>query len=404
MRPLPDEDPKLGTTAAGASSAHALVDIAPDHVMCSDGRGEPRDFTYPRSVIPGPMNQEQTYATMMMPELIQKFLFEGQHCTLVAYGQTGSGKTHTMFGAGMEEDESGLGLLPRAMLTALEQMEALRQAGTHKFVFSATAIELYGIEVFDLLNEKAQVQISAFSGRGFDFEQCKEMVISSQSDVQNLLRILFTERTSRGTKMNDRSSRAHCIATLNLTRVTEEAGKKMCYRSSFSFADLCGSERTSKTAATKTSATGGEGIGINYDLSLLHFAVEQAVQQQGKSNSKKLERADGILSKVLKTALDGESLTNLVVCCSQEARNGGETFFTLKWGEDMSRLRLRKQAQQGKDLEKELERIGKEIKEEEDAIKKLEASPSGKQNKFYAKRTMRVAQLRTQREFMSSLM
>lgn len=344
MRPLPQ-----GTVEQSSQSAHGLKNIALDHVDCADIRGQIRTFSYPRAVIAGDMSQEQTYATMCMPDLLNKFLFEGQHCTLVAYGQTGSGKTHTMFGAGVDQDESTWGLLPRAMLTALDQMEEVLKSSGGRFIFSATVIELYGIEVFDLLNDHAQVQISAFSGSGFDFDQCKQMVISTRDDVLKLLKVLYNERTSRGTKMNDRSSRAHCIATLNLTRVAEESGGKMCYRSSFSFVDLCGSERVSKTAAAKTTQTGSEGIGINYDLSLLHFAVEQSVQAQRNPKAQKLQRADGILSKVLKTSLDGESLTNLIVCCSQEPRNGGETFFTLKWGEDMSRLKMKSQKHQGKD-------------------------------------------------------
>jgi len=56
---------------------------------------------------------------------VDKFL-EGYDCIFLAYGQTGSGKTHTMFGTKdslLGKDEGGLGLMPRAIIDALQKME-----------------------------------------------------------------------------------------------------------------------------------------------------------------------------------------------------------------------------------------------------------------------------------------
>ena len=80
-------------------------------------------------------------------------------------------------------------------------------------------------------------------------------------------------RQSRSTKMNEASSRSHCIATLFLTKILldEKTGRKFVSRSQMQFVDLSGSERTSKTQVSgrseiQKSAQGMEGISINLDL------------------------------------------------------------------------------------------------------------------------------------------
>ena len=90
--------------------------------------------------------------------------FERYSCTLLAYGQTGSGKTHTMFGPPGVLTESALtksscppswGIFPRIAL------ELLSSSGTG--TLHASAIEVYQDNAYDLLADRAPLQVGTKS-------------------------------------------------------------------------------------------------------------------------------------------------------------------------------------------------------------------------------------------------
>ena len=60
--------------------------------------------------------------------------------------------------------------------------------------------------------------------------------------------------------MNDTSSRSHCVARLNLSKVSISDGVKKVSKSAFTFVDLSGSERLEKTGMeAKSSVASFEG-------------------------------------------------------------------------------------------------------------------------------------------------
>ena len=139
--------------------------------------------------------------------------------------------------------------------------------------FSACVIEMYFGEVKDLLKSKSVLPIKVTSNDNFDFSQAKQMKIETVEDLQKLIDVVFTQRQSRSTVMNDASSRSHCIATLFLTKIllNQKTGQKFVTKSQMQFVDLSGSERTSKTQISgkqeiQKSMQGIEGISINLDL------------------------------------------------------------------------------------------------------------------------------------------
>ena len=89
-----------------------------------------------------------------------------------------------------------------------------------------------------------------------------------------LIDVVFTERQSRSTKMNNVSSRSHCITTLFLSKILideNDRRRKFVSQTQMQFVDLSGSERTSKTGVSgkeqiQGSIQGIEGIVINIDL------------------------------------------------------------------------------------------------------------------------------------------
>lgn len=258
-------------------------------------------FKYPKQIIGPNINQPDAFKAMKMQEKIDYFI-TGHNCTAIAYGQTGSGKTHTMFGPpslakeirGMGDvdinQESSFpaewGIFARTILSIFKEMEKLKQnkSGSDsetEYYFSATIIEIYFMEVYDLLNNKEKVKTSPYNANEFDYGKAKEMKIENLNDVAKIANIIMTKRASRGTSCNDTSSRSHCICTLNLVCVsTEKSGEKFVRRNEFAFADLSGSEKLEKTEHELKSIAGYEGLTINWDLhqfgkTVLHLAENQ---------------------------------------------------------------------------------------------------------------------------------
>ena len=176
----------------------------------------------------------------------------------------------------------GWGIFPRTVVKALEKInrqDLLKRPPNSKFrvltsTFSASVIEMYFGEVKDLLNKKKKIPIKVTSNKDFDFTMAKQMKVETLQDLQKLIDVVFTERQSRSTKMNDVSSRSHCITTLFLSKILideNDGGRKFVSQTQMQFVDLSGSERTSKTGVSgkeqiQGSIQGIEGIVINIDL------------------------------------------------------------------------------------------------------------------------------------------
>ena len=133
---------------------------------------------------------------------------------------------------------------------------------------------MYFGEVRDLLNKKKKIPIKVTSNKDFDFTMAKQMKVEKLPDLQKLIDVVFTERQSRSTKMNNVSSRSHCITTLFLSKILideNDGRRKFVSQTQMQFVDLSGSERTSKTGVSgkeqiQGSIQGIEGIVINIDL------------------------------------------------------------------------------------------------------------------------------------------
>ena len=221
-----------------------------DITIKDEGTLKSTKFDYPKLIISPEINQNDSFKKLEIPEKINYFM-DGHNCTAIAYGQTGSGKTHTMFGPPSLGDEinkldldkvdlteensfpENWGLFARAILTCLSQTKKPSKLENCKFKFTATVIELYMMEVFDLLNNKSKVPTSKFGGGEFDFGGVTEIPIDGIEDVAKLAKTVMNERRASITNVNDSSSRSHCIATLNLICIKGSGDKKEVRRSTF---------------------------------------------------------------------------------------------------------------------------------------------------------------------------
>ena len=217
-------------------------------------------------------------------------LSRGCHCGTVAllqvcifaYGQTGSGKTHTMMG-----DPSNLGMIPRAMEQILCSSKELEAQGW-SITLRASMMEIYNEEYKDLLGKglpagkahrvgllgllyaaplpaSASQQTEPRSAVPITTRmRCDSQVVhdpagnttvsdlaavdvSNPGSFENLMEKALAQRSVGSTAMNERSSRSHCVFTLNIEGSCAGTGEAI--KGVLNLIDLAGSERLSKSQA-----------------------------------------------------------------------------------------------------------------------------------------------------------
>jgi len=281
------------------------------------GRSSTKSFDFAKEVFGPESTQQQVYDTIAAP-LITQFV-QGYDVDLISYGQTGAGKTFTMFGppnsmaeAAAAQNKSGAGkgvsgdgiLRPehgfvlRSGLDCLAAMQELRARGC-KVVLHGSLIEMSIMSFqeqncMDLLKDYTV----CFVDDEFHLQGTEHIELECAADVVQLAAAVET-RLTRGTKMNDTSSRSHCVATLKLT-VLEGGGAVRTSR--LQFFDLMGSERfvgqnaAHDSAHSSTSTQGGwEGIFSNLSLMCLYSCIELAAKNRRKKNPKPDKSMIGML-------------------------------------------------------------------------------------------------------------
>lgn len=167
-------------------------------------------------------------------------VFEGGTATCFAYGQTGSGKTHTMGGdfSGSKQDAT-MGIYA---LTARDVFKYLTFPENRKKKLSVHCafFEIYGAKILDLLNGRSQLKILEDGKSQMQVVGLKEVDVSNEQDVLNLINMGSAVRTAGTTSANANSSRSHAIFQIILRSKKAQHGK-------ISLIDLAGNERGQDT-------------------------------------------------------------------------------------------------------------------------------------------------------------
>ena len=316
-----------------------------------------RKFTYD-SVFHSTVAQLDLYKNVA-PPLLDAFL-GGYNATVIAYGQTGSGKTYTMgseSGVGVFEEKLGnlsdnVGLIPRftshLFAALVERREASEKALLQNwdedtapkhsvslidFQVSASFIEVYGENVYDLLDDtRNALQIREDSNKAVFVQGLKCVPIANSSEAMNVLNIGTMNRTTASTLMNLTSSRSHACFTINLQQTTRSAdGEELVTTSRFTFVDLAGSERMKKTGAEGNRAR--EGIKINEGLLALGNVINALADEErlAKGGRVHVPYRQSKLTRLLQEALGGNSQTLFMACVSPSDTNANETLSTLNY-------------------------------------------------------------------------
>lgn len=189
----------------------------------------------------------------------------GRNVCLIAYGPTGSGKTFTMRG----ESTDGLtdGVIPRAIRFLLQQSGEDLAAIGWKYKFSASFIEVYNEEVFDLLDGRKKLDVK-ISGSSTNFSSLRKLPIKSTADVNFLLSLADSQRSTASTACNLQSSRSHAIFQIYVDGFNSTGETVQCC---LNLVDLAGSERAKESGAQGKQFT--ELTNINQSLSILKKCI-----------------------------------------------------------------------------------------------------------------------------------
>eukprot|EP00736_Rhodelphis_marinus_P010133 Rmarinus@m.16897 len=187
--------------------------------------------------------QESIYKDIGHPTL-QRAL-EGYNGTIFAYGQTSSGKTHTMMGS--PEDP---GLIPLINKNVFDMLHTVPD--NVSYMVTVSYLELYNENTFDLLNpSQRKLEIRQSSRTGVYVKGLAEIVVKDHEEIAKLMEKGNHVRHIAATKMNDRSSRSHCIFTVKIEqKEVNSLGKTSSKSAKLNLVDLAGSERVGGMGAT----------------------------------------------------------------------------------------------------------------------------------------------------------
>ncbi|GMF16131.1 unnamed protein product [Phytophthora lilii] len=115
----------------------------------------------------------------------------------------------------MMEPSADMGIVGRAISHIFAGMDDLRSSGW-EFSASLELVEIYNETLRDLLapvgsTDKIDLRLDS-EGKVAVVNSCIHEVTNDQ-EAWSLLREAMTRRSTKSTKMNDRSSRSHCVIT-----------------------------------------------------------------------------------------------------------------------------------------------------------------------------------------------
>jgi len=287
-----------------------------------DSNEQPKEYTFD-SVYDINSRQEDIYVNSVFP-VVENVLI-GYNGTVFAYGQTGTGKTFTI--EGEDQPPELLGVMPRAFETIFSNIQC-DNPEQRQYLVRASYMELYKEDIRDLLsaNPKAKLELHEKPDTGIYVKDLTTTVVTSVKELKKIQLIGRKQRTTAGTKMNDKSSRSHAIFTITI-ETSEQGmdGKPRIRAGKFHLVDLAGSERQSKTEAVGERLE--EATKINLSLSTLCHVISSLVD----SKSSFIPYRNSKLTRLLQDSLGGNTKTVMIANIGPADYNYDETLNTLRY-------------------------------------------------------------------------
>jgi len=318
-------------------------------------------------------------------DAIVESLLGGYNATIFAYGQTGSGKTFTMDGLQYVLEERKVGkrtkrthtvkidqaqdvgivfrcidkIFEKIRLVEHEQEEGQDPNTDRVYSIKCSFLQIYNEHVHDLLaplesrkKNKVGLKIRWAKREGFFVENLYKNECDNPGMCKKYFITGVSNRAVASHAMNTRSSRSHSIFTVYLTSAPK-TNPEMEVVSKLHLVDLAGSERIRDTGATGKLLK--QSIGINRSLFVLRKVIkalsvinrkqaqfarmsaqmpqkERSEARQGLSAMKRLvPYRDSSLTRLLKDALGGNSITVMIACLGPRDSACEENCQTLRY-------------------------------------------------------------------------
>uniref|UniRef100_A0A0E0LCJ6 Kinesin motor domain-containing protein n=1 Tax=Oryza punctata TaxID=4537 RepID=A0A0E0LCJ6_ORYPU len=203
-------------------------------------RGNEGNKLFKFNKVLGPSASQDEVFKEIQP-LIRSVL-DGYNVCIFAYGQTGSGKTYTMTGP-ENATEKDWGVNYRALNDLFHISRSRRD--TVMYEVSVQMIEIYNEQIHDLLSNSGSEKKYPFGSQalnqpnGLAVPDATMHPVHSSSDVIELMRTGFENRSVGATALNERSSRSHSVVTMHIQGVDLKTGVTL--RGALHLVDLAGS-------------------------------------------------------------------------------------------------------------------------------------------------------------------
>ncbi|CDI75167.1 kinesin, putative [Eimeria praecox] len=267
--------------------------------------------------------------------------FEGYNACLFAYGQTGAGKSYSMVGYGANK-----GIIVRACEEIFQRIQQNSDPSLRAEVL-VSMLEIYNEQVQDLLQPmdkrpKGGLKIRHTPQLGTFVQDLSKCPVDSYAAIQ---------------------AKTFLPASLSLAASSGEPVSQKC--SEINLVDLAGSERAGSTGATGDRLK--EGCAINQSLSALGNVISAlADKAAGKLKpGQVVPYRDSALTRILQTALGGNSKTCMIAALSPASVNYDETLSTLRYADRVKQIKNEAVVN-----ENPLEKLIRELREENERLKK----------------------------------
>ncbi|XP_041350719.1 kinesin-like protein KIF28P [Gigantopelta aegis] len=289
--------------------------------------------------------------------------WQGYNAALFAYGQTGSGKSYSMIGYNTNK-----GIVPITCGELFKAIDANTEKETQLRV-SFSMLEIYNEQVRDLLSKTKQkaggLKVRQNPKSGFYVEGLKLVPVKNYSAIEKLMEQGTYNRTTASTNMNATSSRSHMVITIKFEQIfINKSGESTTKSSEINLVDLAGSERANSTGATGDRLK--EGSAINQSLSTLGNVISALADVAMGKKKVLVPYRDSVLTKLLQSALGGNSRTIMIAALSPADMNYDETLSTLRYAD-----RAKKIQNKAVINESPTERLIRELKEENARLLKM---------------------------------
>ena len=250
-------------------------------------------------------------------------LLKGINISIFAYGQTSTGKTFTMKG----ESKSNEGLIPLCIREIFNSLNS-SESNITKSLVKVSYSEIYNETVNDLIDtSKKNLEIRE-SPRGILVNNLSEIVVTNVEKAMQILNKGENNRIIAETKLNEKSSRSHTIFKINIefNIKDKDNNKEKKFYSQLNLVDLAGSENVSKAKCEGMRIK--EGGNINKSL----LALSNVINKLSQNNKNFVNYRDSKLTRLLQSALGGNSKTTIICTMIDDINHYSETLNTLHFG------------------------------------------------------------------------